>query len=155
VTLIVPPGRIANVISFVTTAWASGWIKLALVGVVLGGGLLWFRLWLNRHDDRIFAQGQERAIAVMEKQYKATWTEKLAEAKIIAETGAEHLKAAEALNAKADARFPVIFAKLDSIQTSVNQKWVVYVEKAGSVPVSELDSTIRAISADPAINPSH
>jgi hypothetical protein len=152
-TIVVPPGRISNVISFVASAWASGWLKLVLIGVVAGGGLLWARLWLNRHDDRIFAQGQERAIAVLEHQYKATWTEKLAEAKLIADAGAEHFKAAEALNAKADARFPVIFAKLDSIQTSVNQKWVVYVEKAGAVPGSELDSTIRAISADPAINP--
>lgn len=161
-TIVVPPGRISNVIS-IGRGIASGAVSLAvgpwgkLIGIaLLCGGLAWgFRVWLNKHDDRIFQDGKERAIAVLEDKYVVTWKQKLAEAKIIADTGAANLKVAEAKMAEVNARFPVIFSKLDDLQKSVDAKWVVYVEKAKSVPLSELDNTIRAISNDPAISPPH
>lgn len=154
-TLIIPPGRISTAISFITGAWTAGWLKLVLICVLVGGGFWWFRIWLNRHDDRIFEDGKQRAIAVMETQYISTWKQKLAEAKIIADAGAENLKVASLKMAEVNARFPVIFAKLDDLQKSVDAKWVVYVQNAGAVEPSELDANIRAISNDPSILPAH
>lgn len=121
-TLIIPPGRISTAISFITGAWTAGWLKLVLICVLVGGGFWWFRIWLNRHDDRIFEDGKQRAIAVMETQYISTWKQKLAEAKIIADAGAENLKVASLKMAEVNARFPVIFAKLDDLQKSVDAK---------------------------------
>lgn len=154
-TLIIPPGRISTAISFITGAWTAGWLNLVLICVLVGGGFWWFRIWLNRHDDRIFEDGKQRAIAVMETQYISTWKQKLAEAKIIADAGAENLKVASLKMAEVNARFPVIFAKLDDLQKSVDAKWVVYVQNAGAVEPSELDANIRAISNDPSILPAH
>lgn len=145
-TVVIPPGRISNVISFIGSAWATGWLKLILIAVVLGGGLWWFRLWLNKHDDRIFNDGKERERQLLETQYVADWTKALAEAKNMATQAAEDKAKAEAIYRKIDQNFAVIFNRLDTIGSDVKKRDIVYVQKTDSIPASELDGALRTLS---------
>lgn len=141
----------ANVVAFVTGVWGKV-VGIALVVGVLAFG---FRLWLNRHDDRIFQDGRNQTVLTMTKDYEAKLQVGLASAKAIAETAVKDKEAAEALFTKLDGNFAVIFGSLKEIKVLAEKRQVVYVEKISTIPPSQLDASLRAISNDPAISPAH
>jgi hypothetical protein len=155
-TLIVPSGsKLARLIDLAVSAWVSGWLKLVLIVVVIGGGFWWFRLWLNRHDDRIFQDGKNRAVETMAKDYETRLKVGMAEAKAMSDTAAEDRAAVEAQIDELDARFALIFGSLREIKVLAEKRQVVYVEKISTIPPSQLDASLRAVSNDPAIRPAH
>ena len=155
-TLIVPSGsKLARLIDLAVSAWVSGWLKLVLIVVVIGGGFWWFRLWLNRHDDRIFQDGKNRAVETMAKDYETRLKVGMAEAKAMSDTAAEDRAAVEAQIDELDARFALIFGSLREIKVLAEKRQVVYVEKISTIPPSQLDASLRAVSNDPAIRPAN
>ena len=155
-TLIVPSGsKLARLIDLAVSAWVSGWLKLVLIVVVIGGGFWWFRLWLNKHDDRIFQDGKNRAVETMAKDYETRLKVGMAEAKAMSDTAAEDRAAVEAQIDELDARFALIFGSLREIKVLAEKRQVVYVEKISAIPPSQLDASLRAVSNDPAIRPAH
>jgi hypothetical protein len=155
-TLIVPSGsKLARLIDLAVSAWVSGWLKLVLIVVVIGGGFWWFRLWLNKHDDRIFQDGKNRAVETMAKDYETRLKVGMAEAKAMSDTAAEDRAAVEAQIDELDARFALIFGSLREIKVLAEKRQVVYVEKISTIPPSQLDASLRAVSNDPAIRPAH
>jgi len=155
-TLIVPSGsKLARLIDLAVSAWVSGWLKLVLIVVVIGGGFWWFRLWLNRHDDRIFQDGKNRAVETMAKDYESRLKVGMAEAKAMSDTAAEDRAAVEAQIDELDARFALIFGSLREIKVLAEKRQVVYVEKISTIPPSQLDASLRAVSNDPAIRPAN
>jgi hypothetical protein len=155
-TLIVPSGsKLARLIDLAVSAWVSGWLKLVLIVVVIGGGFWWFRLWLNKHDDRIFQDGKNRAVETMAKDYETRLKVGMAEAKAMSDTAAEDRAAVEAQIDELDARFALIFGSLREIKVLAEKRQVVYVEKISTIPPSQLDASLRAVSNDPAIRPAN
>lgn len=145
-TIVIPPGRISNAISFVGSAWTAGWLKLVLIAVVLGGGAWWFRIWLNKHDDRIFEDGKQRAIQSLETQYAASWKQRIAEAKAMAEAAARDKAEAEAIKQRIDAKFTIVFDRLDAISSDVKKRDVIYAKQTDAIPAAELDGALRVLS---------
>lgn len=155
-TLIVPAGSwLSKIIGGAISLWTGGWIKVILIGLVIGGLGLWFRLWLNKHDDRIFQDGQKRAIETLEVQYVATWQAKLTEAKNMADTADAHYKAAELQLAQVNMKIGAIFSVLSGIKKSVDERQVIYVKETAAIPRTELDATIRALSNYISALPAH
>jgi hypothetical protein len=145
-TLIVPPGKFANIINFVVGAWTGGWLKIILIGLVIGGSLWWFRLWLNQHDDKVAEQAKQKTIAVLEQQYVVTWQQKLTEAKNLTDQANARYDAADIQLHQVNQNIGAIFSTLSSMQRIMNERKVIYVKEAAAVPRPELDATIRAIS---------
>lgn len=145
-TLIVPPGKLASFINFIVGAWTGGWLKIILVGIVIGGGLLWFRLWLNRHDDKVAEQTKQKTIAVLESQYVSTWQQKLTEAKNLSDQANARYDIADVQLHQVNQNIGAIFSTLSSMQRIMDERKIIYVKEAASIPRPELDATIRAIS---------
>lgn len=129
--------------------------KLILYGAILIGGFWYFRIWLNRHDDRIFQDGKNRAVETMARDYESRLKVGMAEAKAMSDTAAKDRAAVEAQISELDARFAAIFGSLKEIKVLAEKRQVVYVEKISTIPPSQLDASLRAISNDPAIRPAH
>jgi hypothetical protein len=146
-SLIIP----GNIVAFFTGVWG----KLAMYGILIGVLLFGFRIWLNRHDDRIFQDGKNRAVETMAKDYESRLKVGMAEAKAMSDTAAEDRAAVEAQISELDARFALIFGSLREIKVLAEKRQVVYVEKISTIPPSQLDASLRAISNDPAIRPAH
>jgi len=146
-SLIIP----GNIVAFFTGAWG----KVAIYAIVIAALLFGFRIWLNRHDDRIFQQGKNRAVETMAKDYESRLRLNLAEAKAISDTAAADRAAVESRIADLDARFAGIFGSLREIKVLAEKRQVVYVEKISTIPPSQLDASLRAVSNDPAIRPAH
>jgi hypothetical protein len=146
-SLIIP----GNIVAFLTGAWG----KIAMYGILIGVLLFGFRIWLNRHDDRIFQDGKNRAVETMAKDYESRLKVGMAEAKAMSDTAAEDRAAVEAQISELDARFALIFGSLREIKVLAEKRQVVYVEKISTIPPSQLDASLRAISNDPAIRPAH
>lgn len=152
-TILVPPGRISNVISIGRGLFSGAvglalgpWGKLIGIAILVVGGFWWFRIWLNRHDDRIFEDGKQRAIAVLEEKYVATWQQKLTDAKNMTDTANAKLQIAEQMTKQIDANFAVVLNRLDGISVDVKKRDVIYVEKTDSLSASELVPAIRVLS---------
>lgn len=141
-TLVIPPGIFADIISFFGGAWG----KLAIYALIIGSLAFGFRIWLNKHDDRIFNDGKDRAVKLLETQYVADWKKALAEAKSISDVAARDKAIAETLYRKIDQNFNIIFNRLDTIGTEVKKRDIVYVQKTDSIPASELDGALRTLS---------
>lgn len=150
-TIVIPPGIFAKIISLVLGPYGK-FIGLAILIGALGLG---FRLWLNKHDDRIFQDGQKRAIATLETQYVATWQQKLTEAKNLNDSAKAHYQAAELQLAQVNMKIGAILSTLSGIRKSVDERQVIYVKETASIPRSELDNTIRAISNYISALPAH
>jgi hypothetical protein len=139
---------LAGAIKWVIAAWTGGWLKLILIAVVIGGGLWWFRLWLNKHDDGVFKQGRDQAVQTMTKDFESRLQVELAGAKAMADTAAKDRAAVDARLDTINVRFGTIFAELGEINQAVKDRQVIYVEKAAAVPAAGLDPALRAISND-------
>ena len=146
-SLIIP----GNIVAFFTGAWG----KIAMYAIVIAALLFGFRIWLNRHDDRIFQEGKNRTVETMAKDYESRLKLNLAEAKAISDTAAADRAAVESRIADLDARFAGIFGSLREIKVLAEKRQVVYVEKISTIPPSQLDASLRAVSNDPAIRPAH
>jgi hypothetical protein len=149
-TLIVPAGSFASkAVGVLKIGWglAMGpYGKLILYGAILVGGLWWFRLWLNKHDGKVFQQGRNQAVQTMTKDFESRLQVELAGAKAMKDNAAEDRKVAEALSAKIDAKFGAVFVRLDTISLDVKKRDVIYVQKTDAIPVSELPSALRDLS---------
>lgn len=139
----------ANIVAFVTGIWGR------VIGIALIVGLLafGFRLWLNRHDDRIFQQGKDRAVDTMKADYDNRLKISLAEAKAISDTAATDRAAIDVRLDKLESSFDNIFATVRQIKVIAQERQVIYVKEAATVPPNKLDDALRAISNDPAIKP--
>jgi hypothetical protein len=146
-SLIIP----GNIVAFLTGAWG----KIAMYGILIGVLLFGFRIWLNKHDDRIFQDGKNRAVETMARDYEARLKVGMAEAKAMSDTAAKDRAAVEAQISELDARFALIFGSLREIKVLAEKRQVLYVDKISTIPPSQLDASLRAISNDPAIRPAH
>ena len=152
---IIIPGKPGQVISIIVGFFTGAWGKFAIIALV-SGLLLWQgRLWLNRHDDKIAKQAREQTIAVLETQYVATWQQKLTEAKNMADNADARYKATELQLTQVNMKIGAIFSTLSGIRKSVNDRQVIYVKETASIPRTELDNTIRALSNYISALPAH
>lgn len=143
---IIIPGRpgvwVGNVVGF----FAGPWGKLALYGI-LAVGMLWgFRMWLNKHDDKVAADTTKKVISKLEVQYVSQWQTALTEAKAMSDDAKLKYEAADALNRRVDMKFATIFTSLTQIRAAVEDRKVIYVKEAAAVPESELDDALRTLS---------
>ena len=151
VTLIIPPGLLSNVVAFFGGVWG----KLALYAILIGALAFGFRLWLNKHDDRILQQGKDRAVETMKADYDSRLKVSLAEAKAISNTAATDRAAIDVRLDKLESSFDNIFATVRQIKVIAQERQVIYVKEAAAVPPNKLDDALRAVSNDPAISPAH
>jgi len=143
---IIIPGRPGQIVGSVVGFFVGPWGKIAGIAI-LCGFLLWQgRLWLNRHDDRIAAQATQKTIDRLEVQYVASWQQKLTEAKAMTDEASVKLEVAEALSKRIDARFAIVINSLGRISEDVKKRDVIYVERANTIPASELDGALRVLS---------
>src|SRR5512139_3804369 len=109
---IVIPGRagvwVGNAIGFFTGPWG----KLAGYAI-LAAALAWgFRVWLNKHDDKVAADTTKKVISKLEGQYIGQWQRDLTEAKLLSDEAQAKYEAADALNRRVDMKFATIFTSL-------------------------------------------
>lgn len=140
------PGKPGQIIGSVIGFFAGPWGKIAMYGLLAVGLLYGFRLWLNRHDDRVYAQAQEKTIQKFEVQYVSQWQKALTEAKVLADNANAKLEAADALNRRVDMKFATIFTSLTQIRQAVEDRKVIYVKEAAAVSDADLDDALRTLS---------
>ena len=132
---------------FLITLWAKAWFRKAvLYGVIALAVLYGFRLWLNKHDSRIYQEGMESMAVELEKTKKAEWE---AKGKALEEQAALlDIKAAEIQRDRQS-----ITRTLDDRLRSIQTYATANTASVTAVPDSGLDAALRAVSRELATQP--
>lgn len=143
---IVIPGKLGSIVDGVVGFFAGPWGRFAVYALMVLSALFGFKLWLNSHDDRVYASAMDKTKAKFEAQYVKQWKDELAKAEDMMSDAEAKLSAATELNRKIDKKFATIFASLGQIRQAVEDRKVVYVKEASSIPPAELDDALRTLS---------
>lgn len=133
--------------AFLIVLWAKAWFRKAVFyGVIAVAVLYGFRLWLNKHDSRIYQEGREAMAVELEKTKKAEWEAKgkslEEQARVLDLKAAEITRDRQAITRTLDERLRIIQTYATANTASV-----------AAVPDDGLDAALRAVSRELAAQP--
>lgn len=147
--------KLGSIASGIVGFFTGPYGKIGMYALIIGGVLYSARLWLNAHDDRVAkAATITTSLAIksdLDREYQ-----------IRLDANKQLVRQALSDKAKAEERYTQIvkmfdqaFERLRDIRAAIDERQVIYVERAAAVPPAELDATIRAVSNDIANRPAN
>jgi len=128
--------------AFLLYIWKNPLVRKALVYVVVSLAVLYaFKVWLNKHDDRVYRQGKIAASAEIQRQKEAEWKAREAEL----ETRARGLEEARA---RIETDRLNLYRSLDNALDTLSAAKDRDFTAAAAVPADRLDDALRAVSRE-------
>lgn len=132
---------------FLIALWANPLVRKVLLYVAIAAAAAYgLKLWLNRHDARIYQEGKEAMAVEMEKAKREEWA---AKEKTLAEKYLSVQAATEQLTKDRMDLYRSLNARLQAVKTATAHAPDAVV----AIPDSQLDGAIRAISRQLASQP--
>jgi len=145
-TIVLPEGSwVKKLVDLATGALGS---KLLVYGLGVAAVLFGARLWLNAHDDKVFKQGGERVAAGIRQEYDVKFQQRLEVVQAERAVALADRKSVEVRLDQVTKLFDQAFERLRGIREAVEERKIIYVEKAAAVPPAGLDNAIRNVSND-------
>ncbi len=119
----------------------GGVIILAILGLVV-------RSWLNAHDDKIAAATRYKAATEFQDIYNKDIKSRMDTIRIEVKASKTDLTPIYQKLDQLSSANVTILGQLRQVKLAAEKRQIVYVEKAGSIPASELDPTLRSVSND-------
>ncbi len=134
---------------FITGLWANPLVKKIIIYVGIAIIVLWaFKIWLNRHDDKVYQEGKTGALIELEKAKKDEWAAKEKEL-------AKAQKDIELTRGQINLQMTALektrqltHDELTRVIASLKAGKEADSAKAHAVPADRLDDAIRALSAE-------